>query len=346
MAGILKIRDPNTGEFIAIPAIQGEQGPQGVSPTVTVDAIEGGHRVTITDANGTQSFDVMDGVDGQDGAGGSGSSVELDATLTQSGKAADAKVVGDQLSALNEAKANNADLAAVAKSGSYNDLSNKPTIPTVPTTLPNPNKLKLTGAVTAEYDGSAEVSVEIPDGGSGGYNLPIASPTTLGGVQPVAKTDEMTQSVGVDEAGGLWTAKGTGSGEREWAHVASIITEEDVLEVKVPTPGLYDDVFIVINFISRIKIKLNISCFAVNPAGRMEMNPVYNATEMSYKIRCWPAPQISNCSYVFVSALAGGNQTIKIYNAFYASSFHGIIVTSYDGETKIGSGSKIDIYGR
>ena len=38
------------------------------------------------------------------------------------------------------------------------------------------------------------------------YTLPIASSTQLGGVQPVAKTDAMTQSVGVDEAGALWTA--------------------------------------------------------------------------------------------------------------------------------------------
>lgn len=43
------------------------------------------------------------------------------------------------------------------------------------------------------------------------YTLPIASETTLGGVKPVTKTDAMTQSVGVDEAGGLWTAPG-GSG--------------------------------------------------------------------------------------------------------------------------------------
>lgn len=76
----------------------------------------------------------------------SGTPVEIDGTLTQSGKAADAKAVGDRLSALNEAnaqqdteiakKANDADLASVAKSGSYNDLSNKPTIPsayTLPT---------------------------------------------------------------------------------------------------------------------------------------------------------------------------------------------------------------------
>lgn len=138
-------KDGATG-LVGPAGADGKDGQDGVSPTVTVETIEGGHRVTITDANGTQSFDVMDGADGQDGAGGSGSSVELDTTLTQSGKAADAKAVGDQLGALNEAnatqdteiakKANDADLAKVAKSGSYDDLTNKPTIPaayTLPT---------------------------------------------------------------------------------------------------------------------------------------------------------------------------------------------------------------------
>lgn len=104
-----------------------------------------------------------------------GTPVEIDDTLTQSGKAADAKAVGDKLNELNEAKANNADLAAVAKSGSYNDLSNRPTIPTVPESLKNPNKLTFTGAVTAEYDGSEAVSVEIPTGSGGVY--PVVSMT-------------------------------------------------------------------------------------------------------------------------------------------------------------------------
>lgn len=36
------------------------------------------------------------------------------------------------------------------------------------------------------------------------YTLPIASPTQLGGVKPVAKTDAMTQSIGVDGTGGLY----------------------------------------------------------------------------------------------------------------------------------------------
>ncbi len=35
-------------------------GPPGVSPTISVTDIESGHRITITDVNGTQSFDVLD----------------------------------------------------------------------------------------------------------------------------------------------------------------------------------------------------------------------------------------------------------------------------------------------
>lgn len=133
-----------------------------------------------------QRYDGSEAVEVNVAAEGGGATVELDTTLTQSGKAADAKVVGDKLTELNEAnalqdteiakKANNADLASVAKSGSYTDLTNKPTIPTVPTALKNPNKLILSGAVTAEYDGSAEVSVEIPKGGAGGI-YPVVSMT-------------------------------------------------------------------------------------------------------------------------------------------------------------------------
>ena len=40
------------------------------------------------------------------------------------------------------------------------------TIVDIPTTLPNPNALTFTGAVTGSYDGSAPLSVEIPSGGA------------------------------------------------------------------------------------------------------------------------------------------------------------------------------------
>lgn len=41
-----------------------------------------------------------------------------------------------------------------------------------PVTTPNPRTLTITGAVEAEYNGSADVVVEIPAGGSGGSSLP------------------------------------------------------------------------------------------------------------------------------------------------------------------------------
>lgn len=48
----------------------GEDGVDGYSPTIAVATITGGHRVSVTDVNGTQYFNVMDG---KDGGGGSGS---------------------------------------------------------------------------------------------------------------------------------------------------------------------------------------------------------------------------------------------------------------------------------
>lgn len=208
-------------------AAQGVALKRMIDTIVIPDKLPNPQPLTI---NG-QSYDGSAAVEVNVEAGG-GSTVELDTTLTQSGKAADAKAVGDKLSELNEAnaaqnteiakKVNADDLAAVAKSGSYNDLQNKPTIPTVPSTLPNPNKLTFTGAVTAEYDGSAPVSVEIPAGGGSAYELPVASPTTLGGVRPAAKTDEMTQAVGVDAEGKLFTAAGSGGGSGSWEKICEI----------------------------------------------------------------------------------------------------------------------------
>lgn len=49
--------------------------------------------------------------------------------------------------------------ATVATSGSYTDLTNKPTIPT---SLPTPNSLTFTGATTGTWNGSAAKTVNIP----------------------------------------------------------------------------------------------------------------------------------------------------------------------------------------
>lgn len=45
-------------------------GADGFSPTVDIEPIDGGHRISITDKDGTQTADVMDGKDGAGGSGG------------------------------------------------------------------------------------------------------------------------------------------------------------------------------------------------------------------------------------------------------------------------------------
>lgn len=106
-----------------------------------------------------------------------------------------------------------------------------------PTSLKNPNSLKIVqGSTTTSYDGSEEKTVTIPTTTDVNanttarhshsnksildqitkvptdYTLPAASATILGGVKPVEKTSAMTQSVGVDANGLLYTAPGSSSG--------------------------------------------------------------------------------------------------------------------------------------
>lgn len=62
------IGDTDTGVKAA--GTNGSNGADGVSPTVAVTSITGGHRITITDKNGTKTVDVMDGTDGSNGKDG------------------------------------------------------------------------------------------------------------------------------------------------------------------------------------------------------------------------------------------------------------------------------------
>ena len=60
------------------------------------------------------------------------------------------------------------------------------------------------------------------------YTLPVASAAALGGVQPASKTDDMTQEVGVDEAGALWTAPG---GADKWELITELTVEEEIHKI-------------------------------------------------------------------------------------------------------------------
>ena len=73
------------GDFDGKPGEDGKDGTDGkdgVSPTVTVSAITGGNRITISDKNGSKSVDVMDGKDGDDGK----DAVSPTLTVSKSGK--------------------------------------------------------------------------------------------------------------------------------------------------------------------------------------------------------------------------------------------------------------------
>lgn len=53
-----------SGEFDGPKGDPGEDGTDGISPSVLVTDIAGGHRVSVTDKDGTETFDVIDGIDG------------------------------------------------------------------------------------------------------------------------------------------------------------------------------------------------------------------------------------------------------------------------------------------
>lgn len=66
-ASVEKTVDPDGAVTLTFGIPQGGQGNDGVSPTVDVTEITGGHQVSVTDAEGTETFDVMNGEPGADG---------------------------------------------------------------------------------------------------------------------------------------------------------------------------------------------------------------------------------------------------------------------------------------
>lgn len=74
----------------------------------------------------------------------------------------------------------------------------------IPTKLPNPHKLIFSGAVTGEYDGSSETTIDIPQPSGGGYTLPQSSADALGGVKADPKTEEDTVPARIGEDGKLY----------------------------------------------------------------------------------------------------------------------------------------------
>ena len=99
----------------------------------------------------------------------------------------------------------------------------------LPSTLPNPHRLVFTGAVSAEYDGSEAVQVNIPEGDSNGGGIPVPEIAEVGQTIVVKAVDENGKPT-------EWEAADLPSGDwAEWKLVANVTLEEDVDSVAINT---------------------------------------------------------------------------------------------------------------
>ena len=90
----------------------GPAGTDGVSPTVSVSQISGGHQVSITDATGSKVFDVMDGQNGATGpAGADGAAATIESVSAVTGEP------GTQASVVNNGTPSAAELVFTLPAG-------------------------------------------------------------------------------------------------------------------------------------------------------------------------------------------------------------------------------------
>lgn len=100
-------------------------------------------------------------------------------------------------------------------------------------------------AIGCKFEGKVADAIDIIQN-SKEYELPIATSTTLGGVKPITKAQSMTQPVGIDENGLLYTAPTTsspgdssGGSENNWKLIKEITTDgtTGAIELNEDTEG-------------------------------------------------------------------------------------------------------------
>lgn len=155
---------------------RGQKGDKGDPGTSVIHSWDGSV-LTITSAAGTSSADLR-GPKGDPGSGEGGSydDSELRRLINglKSEKVGYVEVFGNTIEMYDTPSKGRriaAFNASVYDDGPLrrdieNTYAKKEDIPSVPSKLPNPNKITFTGAVAAEYDGSSPVTVNVPQGGS------------------------------------------------------------------------------------------------------------------------------------------------------------------------------------
>ena len=113
----------------------------------------------------------------------------------------------------------------VSNASWYFDYGEIATKDNIPTALPNPNALTFTGAVSGSYDGSAPVTINIPDSGGNG-DLGVTG-ATVGQTVKISAVDEN----GVPTAWEPTDFPSGGGGE--WKLLADITTEEPINKILI-----------------------------------------------------------------------------------------------------------------
>lgn len=176
--------------------LDGTNGQDGVSPTITVkESTDSSYILTITDALGSYDTPNLKG-----GGGGGGASALSDLTDVQLSSLADGNALIYDGTA---SKWVNVELATVATTGSYNDLSDKPSIPDA--------------QIQSDWEEADNTKVDY-----------IKNKPTLGTAAAKDSTDTVTEdSTALVESGGVFTAIDNARGdvtETQYSAIASILS--------------------------------------------------------------------------------------------------------------------------
>lgn len=219
-------KDGSDGQAATLELTGAESLPAGSSPAVVEQAgsTPQARKYLLKLPSGADGKDGQDGQPGQDGAA---------ATVTISRIDLLAYGAAPTVTELEGSTSSARVYALGIPAGKPGDPGTPGADGVSPTVTVARNEANTGAVITATNADGTTTSVEVLDGADGtSYTLPVAGPNQRGGVQPVAKTDDMTQEVGVDETGGLWTAPGGGGGPI-WEIVCDIVAEEDVAKMGI-----------------------------------------------------------------------------------------------------------------
>lgn len=131
---VIGISDKGNGVFTLLfsdgsesDPIQCVKGEDGFSPTATVEKVGKVATITITDKNGTTTATIKDGEGSEGGEANAIDSISVNGVNVVPDENKNVDITVPSIEGLTK----DADLATVAKSGNYEDLSNKPAIPSV-----------------------------------------------------------------------------------------------------------------------------------------------------------------------------------------------------------------------